>query len=152
MKHGSVVLADQHAPMLEGVRGLLEELFEVVVMVAEETSLLRAIERLQPEIAVVDVSFPVGGANVLVVLHSRYPHLKIVALSIHDEPVAAARILSTGAVACVLKRSAVNELVPAVVAVLAGDTYVSSGIRTNGLAGRCAVPGPQSDATNNGTC
>jgi DNA-binding NarL/FixJ family response regulator len=128
MKYGSVVLADEHAPMLEGVRGLLEELFEVVVMVAEEASLFRAIERLQPEIAVVDVSFPAGQMNVLALLRDRYPHLKVIALSIHDEPVAVARILSDGAVACVLKRTAVDDLAPAVAAVHAGETYVSPSV------------------------
>jgi len=58
MNYGCVLLADSHPPMLEGVRSLLQELFEAVVMVADEASLLRAAEQLKPELAVVDVSLP----------------------------------------------------------------------------------------------
>ena len=61
MKHGTVLLADAHAPMLEGVRSILEEYFEVVVMVAHQNALLAAIDRLDPEVAVIDVSFPPSG-------------------------------------------------------------------------------------------
>ena len=56
MRTGSVLLADSHSPMLEGIRSLLDERFEAVVMVADERSLLEAIERLKPVLAVVDVS------------------------------------------------------------------------------------------------
>ena len=58
MRKGSVLLADRHSPMLEGIRSLLDERFEAVVMVADERSLLEAIERLKPVLAVVGVSLP----------------------------------------------------------------------------------------------
>jgi len=60
MKRGIVLLADSHSPMLEGVRSLLEESYESVVMVANENSLLQAAEKLEPELAIVDVSLPVA--------------------------------------------------------------------------------------------
>ena len=50
----SVLLADSHSPMLEGVRNLLEGRFEAVVMVADESSLLQAAEKVRfriPELA-----------------------------------------------------------------------------------------------------
>jgi DNA-binding NarL/FixJ family response regulator len=57
-KTGTVVLADSHSPMLEGIRSLLEGRFEAVVMVADEPSLLQAVKKVRPEIALVDLSFP----------------------------------------------------------------------------------------------
>ena len=48
MKYSHVILADSHHNMLEGMRGLLEALFESVVMVTNENSLFEAAEKLKP--------------------------------------------------------------------------------------------------------
>jgi DNA-binding NarL/FixJ family response regulator len=55
-----VVLADRHHGLTEGVRGLLETMFEAVVMVADETSLQESKSRLCPTLAVVDLSLVRG--------------------------------------------------------------------------------------------
>lgn len=132
MRHGTVLLVDRHSPMLEGVRDLLEGTFEAVIMVADESSLFQAVDKLQPACVVVDVSFPCSAGaseNVVSVLHKRLPSLKLVALSVHDERAVADRILQLGAAGFVLKRSAVTDLLPAIDAVLLGGTYVSPGVR-----------------------
>lgn len=49
-----MVLADNHQNMLGGVRELLEGQFDAVFMVADETSLLKAIDRLEPNLLVVE--------------------------------------------------------------------------------------------------
>jgi DNA-binding NarL/FixJ family response regulator len=126
MKHGIALLADSHSPMLEGVRCLLEKKFESVVMVADENSLMQAAEKLQPNLAVVDVSFPLTTrGHVVATLKERFPQITVVALSVHDEPVAVERMMSSGAAAFVLKRTATTDLLPALEEVLAGRTYVS---------------------------
>jgi DNA-binding NarL/FixJ family response regulator len=56
-----VVLCHRHTGMLEGIRDLLQTMFESVIMVAEETSLLNAVKNLRPDLVVVDLSFPVSG-------------------------------------------------------------------------------------------
>ena len=126
MKHGTVLVADSHSPMLEGVRSLLEERFEAVVMVADEKSLLPTAAKLQPDLVIVDVSFPMSGTkNAVVVVRERFPEIRIIALSIHDESVAVERVLASGVSAFVLKRSATTDLVPALEEVSAGRVYVS---------------------------
>ena len=56
-EHSScVLLADGHHALTEGVRGLLETAFGAVIMVADEASLLEGARRVQPDIAVVDLS------------------------------------------------------------------------------------------------
>jgi DNA-binding NarL/FixJ family response regulator len=129
MSEGTVLLADSHSPMLEGTRTLLEERFEAVIMVGDEVSLYRAIEKLQPVCAIVDMSFPCAaskhGSNILSVLHAREANLKLIALSVHDEPSVAQRALELGAAGFVIKGWAVTELLPAIDAVLAGGTYIS---------------------------
>lgn len=130
MNHGTVLVADSHSAMLEGVRSLLEERFEAIVMVADEKSLLPTAEKLQPDLVIVDVSFPMAGAkNAVVVLRERFPEIQLIVLSIHDESVAVERVLASGASAYVLKRCATTDLVPALEEVSAGRVYVSPAAR-----------------------
>ena len=126
MKLGTVLVADSHSPMLAGVRSLLEERFESVVMVADENSLQQTAEKLRPDLVVVDISLPVTGTkNVVTVLRERYPDVQLIALSIHDESVAVERVLASGASAFVLKRCATTDLLHALEEVSAGRVYVS---------------------------
>lgn len=126
MKQGRVLLADSHQNMLEGIRGLLETMFEAVVMVADERSLLEATDMLKPDLAVVDLSLPPSGeVNVARRLKNRHPELKVIFLSVHDEATVLKEILAAGAGGFVLKRSAATDLVPAVQQVLQGGTYIS---------------------------
>lgn len=126
MKQGRVLLADSHQNMLEGIRGLLETMFEAVVMVADETSLLEAADMLKPDLAVVDLSLPASGeVNVARRLKIRHPKLKVIILSVHDEATVVKEILAAGTGGFVLKRSAATDLVPAVREVLEGGTYIS---------------------------
>jgi DNA-binding NarL/FixJ family response regulator len=112
--------------MLEAVRGLLEGRFATTVMVADENSLLEAVKRLEPDLVVVDLSLPVsGGGNVVRTLLNRYPGLRVIVLSVHDEQAALSQALGAGALGFVLKRTAAVDLPVAVDAVLLGVTSVS---------------------------
>lgn len=126
MKQGRVLLADRHQNMLEGIRGLVETMFQTVVMVADEPSLLETIEKLNPDLVIVDLSMPVSEeVNVARRLKARHPELKVIILSVHDEPAVVKETLATGALGFVLKRSAATDLIPAVREVRQGRTYVS---------------------------
>ena len=110
-----VLLADRHHGLTEAVRGLLETAFGTVVMVAEEASLLEAASRLQPDVAVVDLSLAQdSGLGWLRTLRQRCPGLRVIVLSVHDEPSVRRAALEAGADAFVLKRAIVTDLLPAV--------------------------------------
>jgi two-component system secretion response regulator SsrB len=116
-----VLLADRHHGLTEGVRSLLETMFNAVVMVADETSLAESAARLQPEVAVVDLSLAREcGLHWLKQLHERCPGLKLVVLSVHDEPSVRQAALEAGALGFVLKRAIATDLLPTVEAVLGG--------------------------------
>ena len=130
MKYGCVLLADNHINMLGGVRILLEDVFSVVVMVADETSLFQAIVQMEPALVIVNLSLPVTcNKNIMSQLSSRHPSLKIIVLSVHDEPAAVQAAFAAGVSGFVLTRSAVTDLVEAVRAVLEGRSYVSPDAR-----------------------
>lgn len=132
MRRGSVLLADSHSPMLEGIRSVLDERFEVVVMVADVRSLLETMERLQPDLMIKDVSLPQAvGQNVIAMLHDRFRDLKVVALSTFDDRIVAARILTSGAVAVVLKSSAVTDLGQVLESIDCGRQNLSPNVRAS---------------------
>ena len=126
---GCVLLADQHHGLIEGVRGLLAAMFEAVVMVADESSLMESTERLAPALAVVGLGLAGGsdrgnGLGLMRRLRQRFPKLKVILLSVHDEPTVIRAAIEAGANGFVVKRAIASELLPAIEAVLAGRSYV----------------------------
>ena len=116
-----VLLADRHSGLTEGVRGLLDTAFGTVVMVADETSLLEAASRLQPDVAVVDVSLAQhSGLGWLRALRERCPELKVIVISVHDEQTVRLAAEAAGADAFVLKRAIATDLLPTVASLRAG--------------------------------
>jgi two-component system secretion response regulator SsrB len=111
------------------VRGLLATAFGSVVMVADEGSLIEGAGRLQPEVAVVDLSLARdAGLGWLQALRQRCPDLKVIVLSVHDEQSVRRAAMEAGADAFVLKRAIATELLSAVDAVRGGrSAEVSAG-------------------------
>jgi len=116
-----VLLADRHHGVTEGVRGLLETLFDTVVMVADRPSLLESARRLQPEVAVVDISLTRDASlSWLTELRERAPNLKVIVLSVHDEPAVRRAAMEAGADGFVLKRVIATELLTTIESVSSG--------------------------------
>ena len=115
-EHSScVLLADGHQRLTEGVRGLLETAFETVIMVADEASLLEGARRVQPDVAVVDLSLSRhGDLEWLRALRARCLGMKVVVLSVHDEASVRQAAIEAGADAFVLKRAIATDLLPAI--------------------------------------
>ncbi len=126
VKKERVLLADIHQNMLAGVRTLLESMFEKIFMVADESSLLDAAEKISPDLIIADLSLPVTmEINIARRLHKTFPEIKLIILSVHDESSAINECMEAGAKGFVLKRTAVKDLVPAIEDVQKGDSYVS---------------------------
>jgi DNA-binding NarL/FixJ family response regulator len=143
MNHGRVLLADNHLGMLGGVHSLLEALFETVLMVADERSLVDAVKSFKPDLVVVDLSLPgAGEANIARRLMEGHPDLRLIVLSVHDEPTVVSQMLSVGVAGFVLKRAAATDLIPAVKEVLRGGSYVSPAL--HGMVPRPADQSPTS--------
>lgn len=106
------LLAEAHHQLREGVRGLLEPMFEIIVMVAEEASLLDALGRMQATVAVVDLSLhPGDGLAMIRRLRARFPEVTLVAIG---APATARAVLAAGAYGFVPTSGVADELVPTV--------------------------------------
>lgn len=131
MKTGRLLLADRHLGVLDGVYGLLHRLFETVLMVADERSLAEVVTTTKPDLVVVDLSLPGGQeADIVSRLLEAQHDLRLIVLSIYDEPEIVTRTMAAGVVGFVLKRAAATDLIPAVRAALAGRTYISPAVRS----------------------
>jgi len=112
--------------MSEGIRGLVASVFNAVVMVADEVSLIEGASRLESELAIVDTALSRGNILTLVRrLRAGFPEMKLLVLGISDQPLLARRVLDAGAGGFVLKRTIATDLLPAIDAVLAGESYIS---------------------------
>jgi DNA-binding NarL/FixJ family response regulator len=114
-RRSCVLLADGHHSLSEGIRGLLETAFGTVIMVADEASLLEGAARLQPDMAVVDLSLARHGSlDWLRAVREICPKLPVIVLSVHDEESVRRAAMEAGADAFVLKRAIATDLLPAV--------------------------------------
>lgn len=115
------LLADRHRGLSDGMRGLLEALFEVIVMVADETSMVETVERMGADLAVVDLSLSGGaGPDLIRRLRIQSPGIGLIAISVGDEPALSRAALAAGADSFITKRAIATDLVPTVEALLSG--------------------------------
>ena len=123
---GCVILADAHHSVLESVRGLLDSMFATVVMVTDQESLMETAKAMSPDMVVLDLSLPrsVGG-NVIKRVVQQVPGVRILALTMDDDPKVIKQVLASGALAVVVKSTAGTDLIPAIQHVREGNRYVS---------------------------
>lgn len=130
MDRPRLVLAEDHAGVAEQLRSLLAAEFDVVATVADGLALVRAVEALQPDVVVADIVMPVmDGIAATAALLAVRPCTRVVLATVHYGPELAERGYASGALACVSKHRAGQELLPAVRAALRGERYVGSGIQ-----------------------
>lgn len=121
-----VLLADDHRMVAEGLKSLLRVEFELVGVAEDGRALIEMARKLKPEVIVADITMPhLNGLEALGPLRKDNPRVKIVVLTMHQEPAYARRALDAGAAGYVLKHSAPAELVNAIKAALEGKTYVT---------------------------
>ena len=126
MRQGCIILADKHSNMLAGIRRLLEDEIETVLMVTDEISLNHALKNVTPDVVVADLSLPtLSETNIAWVLKTNFPKIKVIVLSFQDEKTVLDDVMAAGVEGFVLKPRAVIDLIPAIREVLGGCKYIS---------------------------
>jgi DNA-binding NarL/FixJ family response regulator len=126
-----IVLADDHPIVLDGLRNLIraERDFELVGEAASGLSALKIIREQRPDVAVLDISMPeLNGIVLCRRLAGELPALKLLVLTLHEDRAYLNQALEAGVRGYVLKRSAVENLVQAVRAVMVGGLYIDPAI------------------------
>jgi DNA-binding NarL/FixJ family response regulator len=131
MKKPSILLADDHRIVLDGLRGVLEEPFRILACVTNGRDLVDEAIRQQPDVIVADISMPMlNGIEAVRKLRAAGCTAKVVFLTMHPDPTYATRALQAGGSGYVLKHAASEELVSAIHEVLRGGTWMSAGLQS----------------------
>jgi DNA-binding NarL/FixJ family response regulator len=121
-----VVLADDHTLMLEALKNMLEPEFEVAGIFADGRSLVEAAPALKPDVIILDIGMPtMNGLNAGQRLKQLIPNVKLIYLTMNQDPDVAGEAFRLGANGYLLKNSAGTELVKSIRQVMRGTTYVT---------------------------
>jgi len=126
MKRPRVLLADDHKLLLEAFQKLLEPDCEVVGSVTDGRALLAAASELEPDIIVLDIAMPLlNGLDAGGQIKKMMPDVKLIFLTVNEDPDFVSEAFRVGASGYLLKSSAASELFQAIQDACLGRTYVT---------------------------
>ena len=131
MKPSRVVVADDHVLFRQGMKKLLEEMpdVEVIGEAGDGLELLDLLKELAPDIVLVDISMPnIRGIEATHEIKSRYPHTKVLILTMHKGKEYLYHAISAGVHGYLLKEDSDIELLSAIETVRNGGIYVSQSL------------------------
>jgi DNA-binding NarL/FixJ family response regulator len=121
-----VLLADDHTLLLDALEKLLADEWDIVGKIHDGSALMRAVGDLLPEIVVLDIAMPpTNGLELARDLMQQHSQIKLIFLTMNEDPDLAAEAFRIGASAYVLKRSAASELSGAMREVIRGGRYIA---------------------------
>jgi DNA-binding NarL/FixJ family response regulator len=121
-----VLLADDHTLLLEAFQKMLAEEFDVVGAVSNGRALVAEALKLRPDVVVLDITMPLlNGVDAARQLKRDLPDVRIVFLTMNEDPELAAEAFRAGGSGYLLKRSAGSELLTAIREVTSGRFYMT---------------------------
>jgi DNA-binding NarL/FixJ family response regulator len=128
----SVILADDHSIVIDGLRAVLRrhaERINIVGTAANGNDLVELVARQQADVYVVDLAMPImNGIETTLWLLKQDPENKVIILSMHDDHTLVEKALCSGAIGYVLKETATEDIVEAITSVYEGRPFLSEGI------------------------
>jgi DNA-binding NarL/FixJ family response regulator len=126
------LIADDHVIFSDALRVYLGTALEIVGVVSDGRALIDEAIRLKPEIVIVDVGMPLlNGLDAARRIKELAPKVKLIFLTMRDDPNLAAAALELGPIAFVLKHAAGSELLQAIDQVLRGQSYITPKLRAD---------------------
>jgi DNA-binding NarL/FixJ family response regulator len=140
MRSPRILLADDHAMLLAAIEKLLADEYTIVGQVLDGRALVAEAEKLKPDVIVLDIGMPsLNGLDAARRLKQVLKDVKLVFLTMHEDPDLAAEAFRAGASAYLLKRSAATELSTAIREAMQGRSYVTP-LVTQDLVGSLLRP------------
>lgn len=127
----SLLIADDHGVFLEALKLLLEKSHVVIGTVLDGRALVNEAFKFKPDMIIVDIGMPLlNGFDAVCRIREQLPNIRIVFLTMKDDPNLAAAAMKLGNVGFVLKHSAAKELLTAIDHVWHGKSFTSPKLRS----------------------
>jgi DNA-binding NarL/FixJ family response regulator len=129
MNDYTIILADDHALMREGIRIIIEAVpgFKVIGEAGDGYQLLKMLKKTIPDMVILDISMPgLRGIEAAREISDRYPQVRILMLSMHKSQEFLSMALEAGARGYLLKEDTGDELLHAITRIRAGRTFLST--------------------------
>ena len=126
MRRTRVLLADDHLMLLDALKKVLEPRYDVVGAVGDGRAVLQAATKLQPDVIVLDIAMPLlNGLDAARHLNRAMPKVKLIFMTMNEDPDLVGEAFRAGASGFLLKRAAAFELTEAIDKVLKGGSYIT---------------------------
>ena len=130
----TIAMAEDHQMLIDGVKSFFEydEDINIIGTVNNGEDLVKLVSLKQPRLVITDIRMPImDGIQATKLIKTKFPHIKVLALTMFDQPEAIKQMLDAGASGYLLKNSGIKMLSKAIVTVANGETFFDPNVAFN---------------------
>lgn len=130
----TIAMAEDHQMLIDGVKSFFEydETINIIGTVNNGEDLVKLALLKQPKLVITDIRMPkMDGIEATKIIKSKLPHIRVLALTMFDQPDAIKQMLDAGASGYILKNSGIKMLSKAIVTVAQGETFFDPNVAFN---------------------
>ena len=130
----TIAMAEDHQMLIDGVKSFFEydEDINIIGTVNNGDDLIKLVNLKQPKLVITDIRMPrMDGIQATKLIKTQFPHIKVLALTMFDQPEAIKQMLDAGASGYLLKNSGIKMLSKAIVTIANGDTFFDPNVAFN---------------------
>lgn len=130
----TVAMAEDHQMLIDGVKSFFEynESIKIIGTVNNGKELVKLVNLKQPKIVITDIRMPImDGIEATSLIKAKFPHIKVLAMTMFDQPDAIKQMLNSGATGYILKNSGIKMLSKAIESLAVGETFFDPNVAFN---------------------
>ena len=130
----TIIMAEDHQMLIDGVQSFFEynENINIIATANNGKELVRLVSLKQPKLVITDIRMPkMDGIEATKLIKKDFPHIKVLALTMFDQPDAIKQMLNAGASGYLLKNSGIKMLGDAIEKVVKGETFFDPNVALN---------------------
>lgn len=149
----NIILADDHQVVIDGLKAILEQEQDIHIAgtANDGNTLLQLIEKQgdTPLVVLLDINMPgIDGVEAARTIRKKFPHVRILVLSMYNKPIFVKRMVESGVSGYVLKNTGREELLKAIYAVSDGDQYFGAEVTRTIVTNLRPGNSPEIELTN----
>lgn len=130
----TIAMAEDHQMLIDGVKSFFEydDTIKIIGTVNNGDELVKLVSLKQPKIVITDIRMPImDGIQATKIIKKKFPHIKVLAMTMFDQPEAIKQMLDAGATGYILKNSGIKMLTEAIETLAKGEPYFDSNVAFN---------------------